>query len=178
MGLKSIPGSRKVQEIVNHFGHCVGYHTAEEYETQIAADIIEKNRVLPDGLEASEGLGTNTAWDNYDESMHHHDTQGICVQNEVPVVSSRTATMETSSTSSESITAAVSSSTTMTTLPISMNKRSKRSLEIPNPELEPVRKKIKISNFSFEIQTMDKPANYKACVARDVAKQTRKALTY
>ena len=167
MGLKSITGSRKVQEIINHFGHCIGYRTAEEYETQIAADIIEKNRVLPDGLQASKGLSTNTAWDNYDESMYH-DTQGICVQNEVPVISTPTATMKTSSTSSESITVA-SSSTTENTLPISMNKRSKRSLEIPNPELEPVRKKIKISNFSFDIQTMDKPVNYKACVARDVA---------
>ena len=42
MGLKSITGSRKVQEIVNHLGHCIGYHTVEEYEIQIAVTIIEK----------------------------------------------------------------------------------------------------------------------------------------
>ena len=81
MGLKSITGSRKVQEIANHLGHCIGYHTAEEYETQIAATIIEKQQVLPDGLEARAGLSTNSAWDNYDESMYY-DTQGICIQNE------------------------------------------------------------------------------------------------
>ena len=78
MGLKSITGSRKVQEIVNHFGHCIGYHTAEEYETQIAAKIIEKKQDLPDGLEARKGLSTISAWDNYDESMYH-DTLGICI---------------------------------------------------------------------------------------------------
>ena len=33
MGLKSITDSRKVQEVINHFGHSIGYHTAEEYET-------------------------------------------------------------------------------------------------------------------------------------------------
>lgn len=75
MGLKSITSSKKVQEIVNHFGHCIGYHTAEEYETQIAAKIVERRKVLPDGLEARRGLSTISAWDNYDKSMYH-DTQG------------------------------------------------------------------------------------------------------
>ena len=42
MGLKSTAGSKKVVETVNHFGHCIGYHTAEEYETQIVTTIIEK----------------------------------------------------------------------------------------------------------------------------------------
>ena len=54
MDLKSITGSRKVQEIVNHFGHCIGYHTVEKYETQIAAKILEKKQVLPDGLGSKE----------------------------------------------------------------------------------------------------------------------------
>ena len=81
MVLKSITGSRKVQEIVNHFSHCIGYHTAEEYETQIAAKIIEKKQVLPDGLEARKGLSTISAWDNYDESMYHDAHEGICIQN-------------------------------------------------------------------------------------------------
>ena len=84
MGLKSITGSRKVQEIVNHFGHCIGYHTAEEYETQIAAKIIEKKQVLPDGLEARKGLSTISAWDNYDESMYH-DTQGTVYKMKFPL---------------------------------------------------------------------------------------------
>ena len=56
MSLKSITGSRKVQEVVNHFGRCIGYHTAEEYETQLATKIIGRKQVLPDGLEESKGL--------------------------------------------------------------------------------------------------------------------------
>ena len=159
MGLKSITGSRKVQEVVNHFGHCIGYHTAEEYETQLATKIIEKKQVPPDGLEASEGLSTNSAWDNYDESMYH-DTQGIVIQNEVLEISSSKGTQTTSSKNQ-------SSSTTSALL--SVKAESKRSLEMPNIELEPVRKKLKISQCSSFIQTMDNPVNYKTCVARDVA---------
>ena len=128
MGLKSITGSRKVQEVVNHFGHCIGYHTAEEYETQIAAKIIEKKQVLPDGLEARKGLSTISAWDNYDESMYH-DTQGICIQNEVPIVSS-TSAATMCPTSSEAITRESSSSGHI--MPTVTTSMKKRSLKIPN----------------------------------------------
>ena len=72
MGLKSITGSRKVQEIVNHFSHCIGYHTAKEYETQIAATIIEKQQVLPYGLESRAGLSTNSAWDKMNQCIMTH----------------------------------------------------------------------------------------------------------
>ena len=102
----------------------------------------------------------------------YHDTQGICIQNEVPITSSTT----TSTTSSAPTTADASSSghnipatTTMDTHSTSVKTRNKRSLEVPNIELEPVRKKPKISHFSFDVKTMDKPINYQTCVARDVA---------
>ena len=36
MGMKSMVGSRKVLEVLNNFGHCTGYHIAEEYETALA----------------------------------------------------------------------------------------------------------------------------------------------
>ena len=129
MGLKSITGSRKVQEVVNHFGHSIGYHTAEEYVTQLATKIIEKKQVLPDGLEASKGLSMNSAWDNYNESVYHN-TQGIVIQNEVLEISSSTETPTTSSKNQ-------SSSTTSALL--SVKAESKRSLEIPNIKLVPVR---------------------------------------
>ncbi len=148
MGLKSITGSRKVQEIVNYFGHCIGYHTAEEFETRIAAKIIEKRKVLPDGLEERRGLSTISAWDNYDESMYH-DTQGICIQNEP---------------TSAAIMSEAVSSIMSTAVPT-----KKRSLELPNNEFDPVRKKPKISRFSFARKTKRKPANYKTAIKRDVA---------
>ena len=40
MGIKSLTGSRKVQETINHFGHCVGYHCTEEIETELAKKYI------------------------------------------------------------------------------------------------------------------------------------------
>ncbi len=33
LGLKSMTGSKKVIEVLNHPGHCVGYGTVEELET-------------------------------------------------------------------------------------------------------------------------------------------------
>ena len=126
MGLKSITGSRKVQEVINHFDHSIGYHTAEEYETQIAEQIIERKQVLPDGLQPKKGLSTNSAWDNYDESMYH-DTQGIVIQNNFSIAPSMT----------EEVFVRSENSFGSSLFP---KRRHKRSLDIPNTELEPVRK--------------------------------------
>ena len=48
-------------------------------------------------------------------------------------------------------------------------KKKKRSIEISNIELEPVMKKPKISQFTFNIKSMNIPKNYKTCIARDIA---------
>ena len=133
MGLKSITGSRKVQEVINHFGHSIGYHTAEEYETQIAEQIIERKQVLPDGLQPKKGLSTNSAWDNYDESMYH-DTQGIVIQNNFSIAPSMT----------EEVSVRSEKSSGSSLLP---KRRHKRSLDIPNTELEPVRKNSRYHDF-------------------------------
>ena len=37
MGMKSLTGSRKVVEILNHMGHSIGYRMAESMETEIAS---------------------------------------------------------------------------------------------------------------------------------------------
>jgi hypothetical protein len=158
MGLKSLTGSRKILEIVNHFGHCVGYHTAEEYETQIATTILERNKVLPDGLQPQEGLCTGTAWDNYDESMFH-DTQGICIQNEAPVLND---TADPSSIETPQDITTYKQSTTS-------KQPKKRSLDISKTDLEPVRKKVKISHFSFQRTVEDEPVTYKLSVFRDIS---------
>ena len=52
---------------------------------------------------------------------------------------------------------------------ISVQKQNKRSISVPDPEFETVRKKLKISHFSFKVQTMGKPENYSICAARDIA---------
>ena len=82
-------GSRKVIEVLNRHGHCIGYHTAEIIETDLATQIVNRQNATPDGLLQHSGLCTSLAWDNYDERTETlsgagtlHDTVGICYQNE------------------------------------------------------------------------------------------------
>ena len=42
LGLKSMTGSRKIIEIMNHLGHCVNYHIVEALETDLAVTVTEK----------------------------------------------------------------------------------------------------------------------------------------
>ena len=87
LGMKSLTGSRKVVEILNHMGHSIGYHMAESMETEIASSIVTEGKLLPDLLLPLLGLSTGLAWDNYDELTETlsgrdtlHDTVGICYQ--------------------------------------------------------------------------------------------------
>ena len=41
LGFKSLSGSKKILDILNHFGHSVGYHIVEELETDLAQTVIE-----------------------------------------------------------------------------------------------------------------------------------------
>ena len=92
-----------------------------------------------------EGLSTNTAWDNYDESMYH-DTQDICMQNEDPVATLQTEPTTKHTNNPTCSTADTSpSSPTDATHPISVSKKKKRSLGITTLELESVRNKLQIS---------------------------------
>ena len=142
MGIKSLTGSRKVQEIINHFGHCVGYHCTEEIETELAENILQGDRFLPDGLNAIPEVSTGLAWDNFDENKDSlsglgtlHDTQGICFQNSAHGCQEhpRNPSEEYSRTKMRS---------------------KKRSLEVSHCELEPLRKKPALKSFHFEVQTM------------------------
>ena len=47
LGLKSLTGSRRVIEILNRFGHCIGYHMVESIETELATVITERNHATP-----------------------------------------------------------------------------------------------------------------------------------
>lgn len=75
LDLKSITGSRKIHEVVNHFGYCIELSYYRRIWDNIATEIIDKKQVLPDGLKSSKGQSTNSAWDNYDESMYHDTGQ-------------------------------------------------------------------------------------------------------
>ena len=88
LGIKSLTGSRKVIDMLNHFGHCVNYHKVEEIETDPATKLQQSNSFTPDGMNKVPGLCMGLAWDNYDENIETlsgantlHDTVGICYQN-------------------------------------------------------------------------------------------------
>ena len=88
LGIKSLTGSRKVVELLNHFGHCINYHKVEEIETDLALNILHSNCSSPEGIEQVPGRSLGLAWDNYDEITETlsgantlHDTVGICYQN-------------------------------------------------------------------------------------------------
>ena len=68
LGMNRMTGSRKVIDTLNKFGHSLGYHVAEELETDIALMIADKQQVTPDGMTLKPGLSTGIAFDNYDEN--------------------------------------------------------------------------------------------------------------
>ncbi len=85
MGTKSLTGSRKVVEVLNRFKQCNIYDAVEEYDTQLAVTISEKETSTPDCLLRKPGLVTGCAWDNYVENMETlsgagtlHDIFGVC----------------------------------------------------------------------------------------------------
>ena len=81
--MKSLTGSRRVVEILNHMGHAVSYHTVESMETEIASKIATEGQFLPDMLLSQVSLSTSLAWDNYDElteTLSGKDTQARLVE--------------------------------------------------------------------------------------------------
>ena len=72
---------------LNHFGYSIGYHIAEELETNLAKTVCDRKVMTPDGIQLKAGLGTGLAIDNYDENTETlsgsgtlHDTVGITYQ--------------------------------------------------------------------------------------------------
>ncbi len=84
MGTKRLTGSRKVVEVLNRFNQCINYHALEEYKTELAVTISERETSTPVVLLRKPGLVTGCARDNYEENMETlpragtlHDTFGM-----------------------------------------------------------------------------------------------------
>jgi hypothetical protein len=141
---------------MNHFGHSISYHIAEELETDLATTASDKDDATPHGLLQQSGLATGVAWDNYDENSETlsgadtlHDTVGICFQNTTPQHGANTV----AESQPEVCTAT--------------RKKRKRSFEKEDVQLEPYRKTPKISTFQYETRTCGQPVNLMQMKNRD-----------
>lgn len=158
LAMKSLTGSRRVVEILNRLGHSVSYHLVEEYETELATMIQDKGKLLPDGLMAASGLCTALAFDNYDELCETlsgagtlHDTVGICYQN----ITEQTQTTMTS---------AEGSNTQEKTTKLDL---TRRSFKYQERNLEPYRKKPKMSQFAYDVTSVPRPQELTLLEYRD-----------
>ena len=166
LGLKSMTGSRKVIEVLNRHGHCIGYHTAEIIETDLATQTVNRQNATPDGLLQHSGLCTSLAWDNYDERTETlsgagtlHDTVGICYQNETDLIPATNALANDSVDSSElRIPAQI----------IPETYKSRRSLKLQQPILEPYRKKPRITVFRYTVTDIPRPPKLTTVERRDL----------
>lgn len=162
LGIKSMTGSRKVMEILHHFGHSVSYHTAEELETRLAFDIANRQLSTPDGLLMQAGLATGLAWDNYDVNTETlsgggtvHDTVGICYQNVPHTASSPIGGTGNSPSKNESSRRQKG------------KKQDERVFAREQKQIEPYRKKPKMSRFDYPLRQVDRPLNLTTVTWKD-----------
>ena len=160
LGLKNITGSWKIVELLNHYGHSVGYHIVESLETDLATYIADKRSITPDGIVKLPGLSMGIAWDNYDENTETlsgagtlHETVGICYQNIPAEAIVRADDVQTNDPPEENTRS---------------NKRPKRSLKLSESILQPYRKKPKIASFEYQIRHIPRPLNMTTIEYKDM----------
>ncbi|GFV42590.1 uncharacterized protein TNCV_1315951 [Trichonephila clavipes] len=80
--------SRKVIDIINHYGHCISYNAIEELETEATYSSVSRTGICPEAVNKNENLSTGMAFDNFDRFVDTkngkdtlHDTVGIIYQN-------------------------------------------------------------------------------------------------
>lgn len=85
--MKSLTGSKKVIEILNHLGYSIDYSTIEELETEMTFQSTKEMNSTPSGMALSPNMGTGVSFDNYDRFVETltgkdtlHDTVGIAYQ--------------------------------------------------------------------------------------------------
>ena len=156
LGVKSMTTSAKLINVLNHFGHSIGYCKAEELETNLAMTISERGQTTPDGIRCQEGLATGLAFDNYDQNTETlsgsgtlHDTVGIVYQN---IDDNISIPCEPISTSGEQVQVA----------------SRKRSFESMPQDIIPHRKKPKMRTFFYAEMTPPEPFNLQLALNRDL----------
>ena len=85
--IKSLTGSKKVIEMINHYGHCASYTIIEELDTELTFSSYSENFITPPEMKRSPNLCTGLAFDNFDRFAEastgkdtSHDTVCIAYQ--------------------------------------------------------------------------------------------------
>ena len=171
--------------ILNNFLHCIGYHTAESLETDLATSITDRQQATSDGILQRPGLCTSLARDNYNENCEPlsgkgtlHDTVGICYQNISAEVVAHPKTTDTDNGQSSipsvennppSTSANVASAKTAPRIPSSAKRaQAKRSFLPRETTQEPYHKKPRIRLFDYRNQNIPRPQNFTLVQYRDM----------
>ena len=150
LALKKLTSSRKVIEILNRLGHCISYTAIEELETELTMQLNDDDRATPYGMKLDPNLTSGVAWDNYDRFVFTlngkntlHDTVGIAYQDIMECTS------DTGPIDQTEIEGIQETSTTSTVVQRSLGLKRRRLYQARGLELEPYRKRPKISDPSF-----------------------------
>ena len=163
-------GSRKMIEVLNRYGYIPSYNTIEEIETELTFEASKDQTMTPAGIDKDPNLGTGFAWDNYDRFVETltgkntlHDTVGICYQTKLSECEP--------STSSTGDFTRTTKQTPCLALNVLSGQKRRRTYEAHFLDVEPYRKKPKLSNAVF-LPLDDKkwkyiPESYKKAKEKD-----------
>ena len=143
LALKSLTGSRRIIELLNRMGHCINYHGVTEIETEMTYESRNRSQYTPYGMDLVETVGTGVAWDNYDRFVETssgkdtlHDTVGITYQIQSQELTDFNITQDVHHVEIPAIST-------------QSKKRKRRSFEPSDHNMQPYRKKPKITNAIF-----------------------------
>ena len=186
LAIKKLTGSKKVAKILNKCGYIPSYDVNEELETELTSSITNTEELTPFGAQKGPDLNTGLGFDNYDKRVETltgkdtlHDTVGILYQN---ISQDSTATPSPAPTSDISISRRkhrnvsipVVEETNLDGTPASnvQQKRAKkrRTLDCPADELEPYRKRPKMTCTvnTDDFQKSKEPDDYMTAVYKDL----------
>ena len=164
MAVKSMSGSRKLMEVLNRYGSCCSYTTAEELETEVTLSTITEEKISPPEMIEDPSLPSGSAHDNFDRFVDTlsgkdtlHDTVGIAFQR-VPAANVPMETEdEDNAVDAEKVPEVEEpNNSERGASNSSTNKRKRRRrYEAANLDIEPYYKKPKIKRF--EMVALDDP---------------------
>ena len=174
LAIKSLTGSDKILRILNKYGHSASYSTVEELETELVYQSDQTTELTPHGMNLGPQYATGLAFDNYDRFVETlsgqntlHDTVGIAYQmksqNVVKQIGTSSEICESSDNHNNNVISnqslnyqVIQQVTTPISHQIPIKKRRRRAYIAKDLEIEPYKKRPKLSSHCMM------PANHPA----------------